>query len=384
MQTFQIKKIGSVTIILLLFISLACKKNNQETTSFSQRIYYNPDQFIMGNDLSYLNHILDHEGSYSDSGKVEDPYHIIRKYGGNVARFRLFHTPSWTKDIYDPPGNQMYHDYRDVKKGIQKAKSLGMQVCLDFHYSDNWADPGKQVPPSAWQNLGLEDLHDSIYNYTYKTLSNLDNAGLMPDYVQVGNEINPGFVLPLGNRWDGNEGVRDAGNESLIEPKVIIHLAQPENVYHWFDGLTEKGLTDFDIIGFSYYYAWSTTPLNTINISIINIRNSLSKDVMVMETIYPWTTENADNYPNIIDPGKLPPSYPATQQGQLQYYMALTQEIIDGGGKGIFLWEPGWISSKMYTQWGQGSAWDCNTLFDFNGGTIDGMDFMTKPYSFSK
>ena len=382
-------------LIGTILLSAACKKIDPEDNPPDQkRVYYDPAQFVMGNDLSYLNQIKDRGGVFSDSGFVEDPYSIFKKYGTNVARFRLFHTPTWTKDVYDPPGTQMYNDFEDVKKSIQKARSLGMQICLDFHYSDNWADPSKQIPPAAWQNMSLEVLHDSIYYHTYKTLSDLNQAGLMPEYVQVGNEINPGFMLPQGNRWDGNEAnfvyllnagikaVRDAGNESPIKPKVILHIAQPENVYAWFDGLDDEGLADYDIVGFSYYYMWSVVPLSNINIYVTNLRNSFSKDVMIMETAYPWTTENADDYPNIIDTEKLLSSYPATPEGQYSYYRKLTQELIDGGGKGIFLWEPGWITSNMRTQWGQGSAWDCNTLFDFQGNAIKGMDFMTSPYNF--
>jgi len=386
-------------LLLLILPTLimwpGCKKNNPEDdTQSDHRVFYQHNHFVMGNDLSYLNQILDHGGVYRDSGRVEDPYSIFRKYGTNVARFRLFHTPSWTMDVYDPPGTQMYHNVQDVKMGIQKAKTHGMAVCLDLHYSDNWADPGKQVPPEAWQDLTIEDLHDSIYNYTYNILSNLNDAGLMPEYVQVGNEINPGFLLPQGNRWNDNEAhfvyllnagiqaVRDAGEGADPSVKVILHIAQPENIYAWFEGLDAFGLTDFDIIGMSYYYMWSSVPLNNLDVYITNLQNAYGKDILVMETIYPWTTENADNYPNIIDSDKLSTHYPATPEGQLRYYTALTQEIIDGGGAGLFLWEPGWITSDMRTQWGQGSAWDCNTLFDFDGNTLRSMDFMTHPYDF--
>jgi arabinogalactan endo-1,4-beta-galactosidase len=288
----------------------------------------------------------------------------------------------------------MYHDFHDVRAAMQRTKDLGMQACLNFHYSDNWADPGKQVPPAAWQDLTLEELHDSIYNYTHKTLSSLGVSGLMPEYVQVGNEINPGFLLPQGNRWDGNapnfvylvnaaiRAVRDASAEAQTPIRIILHVAQPENGYTWFEGLEDLGLLDYDIIGLSYYYMWSSVPLNQLAVYLTNIRNAYGKEVMVMETIYPWTTENADQYPNIIDTGKLPGRYPPSPEGQYQYYLALTQEIIDGGGTGIFLWEPGWITSGMKTQWGQGSAWDCNTLFNFEGHSIKAMDFMTFPYHF--
>lgn len=355
--------------------------------------FYSASEFAMGADLSYVNQILDHGGIYKDSGKVTDPYIIFKKYGNNVVRFRLFHNPAWTKTVYTPPGTQMYNDFEDVKKGIAKSKENGMQVCLDFHYSDTWADPGKQIIPKAWDTLSrIFVLYDSIYNYTFKVLNTLGKSGLMPEYVQVGNEINPGFLLPKGKRWEGNQNnmvfllsagiqaVRDAGNANAIKPKIIIHIAQPENADSWFSGLTT--LTDYDIIGISYYYMWSTVSLADVSTYVANVKTKYKKDVMIMETAYPWTTGNADSYGNMIEISKLSSGYPATSEGQYRYLKALTQEIIDGGGKGIFYWEPAWITSGMRDSWGIGSSYDCNTLFDFQGEVVKGMFYMTYKYKF--
>jgi arabinogalactan endo-1,4-beta-galactosidase len=388
-------------LLLQLFLCFAafivpmCDKETPPDNNSNDTIApYEPDKFVMGADLSYVNQILDHGGTYSDSGKITDPYLIFKKYGANVIRFRLFHTPAWTKEVYIPEGNHMYNDFEDVKLGISRAKENGMQVCLDFHYSDTWADPGKQIIPAAWESLTLEVLHDSIYNYTYNVLKKLDNAGLMPEYVQPGNEINPGFVLPQGNRWGGNtanfiylinagiSAIRDAGSESNIDPKIIIHIAQPENAITWFEGIGDAGLTDYDIIGISYYYMWSEVNLENISNYVAALKKDYGKAIMVMETAYPWTPENHDNYNNIINIGKLIPGYPASIDGQYGYLKKLTQEIIDGGGMGIFYWEPAWISSNMKDLWGTGSAWDCNTLFDFEGEVITGMKFMTYAYEF--
>ncbi len=380
--------------MFLLLVLLSCKEDGSNNHNSTDKVFYSTDQFCMGADLSYVNQILDFGGTYRDSGVVTDPYLIFKNNGANVIRFRLFHTPTWTKELYGAEGTQMYNDYHDVKLGIERAQSAGCEVCLDFHYSDNWADPGKQVPPAAWDGLSLEEMHDSIYAYTFTTLSNLDAEGLMPEYIQIGNEINPGFVLPLGNRWNGNQNncayllnaginaVRDASESSIIDPQIIVHIAQPENVDNWFEGMSTAGLTDYDIIGFSYYYMWSNVNLDNINNYVSFLKEKYGKEVMVMETGYPWTTGYADNYNNIINVDKLLPDYPATEEGQYSYLVKLTQEIIDGGGKGIFTWEPAWITSDLKTQWGQGSAWDCNTLFDFQGNVIKGMHFMTYPYTF--
>jgi arabinogalactan endo-1,4-beta-galactosidase len=215
----------------------------------------------------------------------------------------------------------------------------------------------------------------------------------MPEYVQAGNEINPGFLLPQGNRWNGNENnfvylingalkaIRDAGNSSSVKPKIIIHIAQPENVDSWLNGMATRGLIDYDIIGISYYYMWSTTPLTSLSATISAIKNKYSRNVMIMETAYPWTTANADGYNNIITINKIHPSYPATKTGQFEYMKSLVQQVVKGGGKGIFYWEPAWITSNLKDSWGTGSAWDCNTLFDFSGNVNRGMRYMTWKYT---
>lgn len=384
------------TLLLISIYSslLFCSCNKPDNTSVNNiRVTYPADKFVMGADLSYVNEILDHGGVYKDSGNVEDPYVIFKKYGANVIRFRLFHNPVWTKEAYGTDGIQMYNDFADVKKGIEKAKAAGLEVCIDFHYSDTWAGTAEQILPKAWESLSLVALHDSIYNYTKKTLIKLNNAGLMPEYVQTGNEINPGFVLPQGDRWNKEDdmiyllnsaikAVRDAGSLSSVDPKIILHIAQPENVRIWFLGLDKKGLTDYDIIGFSYYYNWSSTNLQTVSNFVAMIRTTFKKDVMIMETTYPWTTGWADNYNNIMDVSKLVPGYMATEEGQYSYLHALTQEVIAGGGIGVFTWEPAWITSQMKDLWGTGSSWECNTLFNFEGNTIKGMLFMTDHYNF--
>lgn len=386
------KPILFVTIAFFLVTSFSCK---EEKTPVDGRIFYDTDRFVMGADLSYANQILDVGGVYRDSGAIKNPYLIFSQYGTNVVRLRLWHNPVWTSELY--PGQEMgiYNGLDDVKIAISESKKFGMKVCLDFHYSDNWADPSKQVVPAAWEGLDLESLRDSLYNYTFKTLSDLDDAGLMPEYVQVGNEINPGFLLPQGNRWNGNEdnfiyllnaaidAVRDAGTTSAIKPEIIIHIAQPENVVNWFAGLEGLGMNDFDIIGISYYYMWSNVTLDNLSDKISEIKSRYNTRVMVVETAYPFTTNNADSYPNIVTPGKiLAPLFPATVQGQHDYLATLVQEIIDGGGSGIMYWEPAWITSALNTQWGTGSAWDCNALFSFSGDVIKGMNYMTNEYIF--
>jgi arabinogalactan endo-1,4-beta-galactosidase len=287
----------------------------------------------------------------------------------------------------------MYNDAEDIKVAIRRAKAVGMAVNLDFHYSDTWADPQKQVIPAAWKDLDYETMKDSVYQYTYKILKALDQEGLMPEMVQIGNEINSGMLLPMGsyvdNGWAqlgglinaGIRAVRDASKDSEIKPLIILHIAQPENVEFWFRGATTLGqVTDFDIIGLSYYSKWSEVSLNQLSEYIQSFKETFGKTVMVVETAYPWTGDGADQYGNIFGISDGETGYPLTQEGQYKYMVDLVQAIKDGGGMGIMVWEPAWITSQMRDLWNTGSAWENCTFFDFGGNAIKGLDFATGGY----
>jgi arabinogalactan endo-1,4-beta-galactosidase len=353
-----------------------------------------PSAFVMGADLSYVNQILDHGGVYQNDGVETDPYEIFADKGTDVVRFRLFHDPQWITEAYDDPGKPLYHDLDDVALGIQRAKAQGMQVLLDFHYSDIWADPASQEVPDAWDGESFEDVVDSVYNYTYNTLRSLSDQDLLPEMVQVGNETNSGMVHPYGAVYEdatwqelgelinsGISAVRDIENESGEEILVMLHIAQPENVGFWFDQVTTEGaVEDFEIVGFSYYTPYSDVPLGEISDYVQTFKNDYNREVMILETAYPWTLEGADDYGNIFYTESLVDGYPATQEGQRDFMIELIKEVKDGGGSGVFYWEPAWITSNLKDLWGTGSSWENNALFDFQGNAHVGFDYMSHDY----
>ena len=150
---------------------------------------------------------------------------------------------------------------------------------------------------------------------------------------------------------------------------------------YWFSHITRDGLvTDFDILGFSYYSKWSNVPINAISQQVADFKKSFNKQVMMVETTYPWTGANADGYNNIYNSGDAVTGYPFTNAGQLKYLTDLTQAITNGGGMGIMVWEPAWISSSAKDLWGTGSAWDNCTFFDFGWNVNQGIDFMKSKY----
>lgn len=360
-------------------------------------VFHDPATFVMGADLSYVRQVLDHGGTYRDSAGPRSPYAIFADGGANTVRLRLWHDPSWVRtDVYDDPSVPLYSGLEDVASAIAAARQAGMEVLLDIHYSDVWADPGRQDVPAAWLHLTeLGTVADSVYQYTRWTLETLDHRGLLPEAVQVGNETSCG-ILSTGagagfpalsvcaGFWESQAVMLNAATRAVRdvapETRVVLHVPKPETVSWWFDAITDAGVTDFDVIGVSYYSCWSDVPVGDLSEAIAGWRQRYGRDVMVVETAYPWTLQGADGYTNILGSGCVVAGYPATPAGQRDFMIALVQEVIDGGGIGVFYWEPAWITSGMRDLWGTGSAWDNATLFDFQGAAHEGFAFYTYPY----
>jgi arabinogalactan endo-1,4-beta-galactosidase len=353
---------------------------------------YKWDEFVMGADLSYVNQVEDYGGVYKDSGKQADPFEIFRNHGANVVRVRLWHTPKWVADLNN---GKYYYDLAGTEQTIRRAKQAGMAVNLDIHYSDRWADPDHQEIPAAWKNLDLNQMKDSVYQYTLQVLNYLKAKNLVPEMIQVGNENNNGILWPTG-KVDGNnfnafaqllnsgiKAVRDFSVSSDIKPRIILHVAQLQFADFWTKGIIQNGVTDFDILGLSHYTKWSTVQsMQAVTDTIRQLVNRFGKTVMVVETAYPWTGDNGDAYNNIFSPADAAPGYKLSKEDQYRYMKDLTQAIIKGGGKGIMYWEPAWISSRLNDGWGIGSSWENNAYFDFNGNLLPVADFMQFSYEF--
>ena len=359
----------------MLFVSCTPKTDTPNVENENDKPF-----FYCGADLSYVNEMEDCGATYKDADNQEkDVYEIFNDAGANMIRLRLWHNPKWTD----------YSTLQDVKKAIRRAKNHQIKVLLDFHYSDTWADPNKQEIPAAWASH-IDDtaaLAQLLYQYTYDVLNELATQGLLPDIVQVGNEINA-MMLQQGELtwpidWNRNatilnkgiRAVRDVAKETSKDIGVMLHIAQPENALYWFRDATQNGVTDFDWIGLSYYPKWSEYKPHNVDQPVQELIQTYKKKLMIVETAYPFTLENADTANNILGSDALIDGYPATQQGQLDYLNDLTNKIKDAGGSGVIYWEPAWISTSCKTLWSTGSHWDNATLFDANGKANLGINF---------
>lgn len=370
--------------LLCAIISVRCEQDTGTAAS--------APSFYAGADLSFVNQIVDHGGLYRTANEITDPFEIFGRNGVNLVRLRLWHNPVWTREVYGGSAPRMYSDLADTEKAIRAARENGMNVLLDFHYSDTWADPGKQHIPAAWETIrDAQVLADSVYNYTKQVLTRFSGLGLEPALVQVGNETNCGMLytdappgFPSCNVCDGqwknaglvwNAAIR-AIRETLPDTRILLHVADPKHVTWWFANMqSQAGVTDFDMIGFSYYPLWHTAvSLEHISDSVQTFRERFKRDVMVLETAYPWTTEGADDYNNLFGSQKALDGLPFSEEGQYLFLVRLADEILGGGGKGFIYWEPAWITSGMKDLWGTGSSWENCALFDFQGNSLKGMD----------
>jgi arabinogalactan endo-1,4-beta-galactosidase len=360
---------------------------------FSQSFYF-------GADLSYINEMEACGAEYKVNGEAKDPYSIFKDQGCNLVRLRLWHTPSWYDQLND--GNR-YGDLEDVAVSIARAKAQGMDVLLDFHLSDTWADPGNQVIPAAWAAVvdNQTVLGDSLYNYILATLTALGQQGLLPDIVQIGNETNKGILLSQETNdsgwtlnWNRNkflfqkaaDAIKAASGTFGSPIKIALHIANPFDVHWMIDQFVQRGFNDFDIIGISYYWEWhGAVSIAQTGLIIEALRTDFpGKEVMIFETAYGWTSQNADAANNLLF--KAHPSYaPLSPANQKKWMTDLTQTVIEYGGKGVIYWEPGWVSTGCSTPWVTGSSWDNATFFDFDNELMEdgGIGWMTYPYTFT-
>jgi arabinogalactan endo-1,4-beta-galactosidase len=341
-----------------------------------------PPPLYLGADLSYVNEMEDCGAVYRKDGQRVDPFELLKREGGNIVRVRIWNDAKWTR----------YSGFGDVRKTIARAKRAGLQVLLDFHYSDDWADGDKQNPPAAWAKLGPERQALLLYDYTREILERLGREGLMPELVQVGNETNPELMAGAGGKpihWRRNallfnagiRAVRDAGRLDRIRPRIMLHIAQPENVEAWFEAARKAGVKGFDLIGISYYRKWSKRTVAELGEVIARTRTRFKADVMVVETAYPFTNENEDSAPNLLGPDTLIPGYPATPAGQKKYLVDLTRTVVANGGVGVVYWEPAWVSTECKTRWGTGSNWENAAWFDLRTHeALPAFDFLKVDY----
>ncbi len=331
------KIIGCFLTLMLLNVSCSLIENNNDRQKPKSILEF-------GGDFSIMKKMEDAGGFYKIDGVVKEGLEIFNENGYTWARLRIFHTPNMVGPVCN--------DLNYTIELAQKAKQFGFKVLLNFHYSDTWADPGHQNIPVAWKNLTLELVQDSVYSYTKNVIEAMGISGVLPDMVQIGNEINNGMIWPHGKLWiepgvtnwddlskllkAGIQGVKEATNGSRIP--VMIHAATGGDVdasYNFYKNITDRGV-DFDVIGLSYYPWWHGTFIE-LEANILYLSSQFNQDFSIVETAYyfnNWYPEPAQ-WILSFQP------YPATEKGQYNFLFKLAQIIKQHPRvKTIFYWKP--------------------------------------------
>lgn len=361
----------------------------------SKTVEASASEFIRGADISILSDMEKSGAKYYEDGISKDALEILKNNGVNYVRLRLWQDP------YNSNGESYGAGTNDLETTIalaKRAKSLGLNVLLDFHYSDFWVDPGKQNVPKAWQDLTFEEMNTALYDYTKNVLSEMKQLDVYPDMVQIGNELNSGMLWPYGKSWgeDGGEfdrlatflksGVQAVRDTQPKTTPVMLHLADGGDTgafTWWFDEITSRGVS-FDLIGVSYYPYWHGS-MNELQTNMNTISQRYGKEVIVVETAYGHTTANADTMPNAFGEAEAAAGgYEPTPSGQAEYLLDLAdriQAVPNDRGAGFFYWEPLWYNGNVSwaTQAGMnylgvqstmGNEWDNQAMFDFAGNAL--------------
>lgn len=362
------------------------------------------NDWIKGVDLSSLIEVENCGGKFYDRGQPGDPVEILQRYGMNLVRLRLWNDP------YAPNGEPYGAGTNDLPRTIQMAKRLkkaGVDWLLDFHYSDFWADPGKQTMPKAWQGLSQEQVVRAVYDYTLSVMRKLVQEGVAPRIVAVGNEITKGLLWPYGRypNFDAITAFLNAGicavRQAAPETKVMLHLDNGGNngLYRdWFDRYFAGGGADFDYLGLSYYPFWHGT-MEQLRENMNDLALRYGKDMIVAETSMGYTLEDyagfeklaASERKGMAANQRLAESvpYPMSREGQSRFLkdlMELIHSVPEQRGKGFIYWEAAWIPVPG-SQWANdaalaytgekgpgGNEWANQALFDYRGNALPGLE----------
>lgn len=313
-----------------------------------------PEGFILGMDASCVPALEAGGVKYYDcNGAEKDVYQILSENGINYIRVRVWNDP------YDAEGNGYGGGNCDIENAVtigKRAARYGMKLLVDFHYSDFWADPGKQMVPKAWENMDIDEKTQALYRYTKDSLQKLVDAGVDVGMVQIGNETNGALCGENSSQaggWKRITQLMSAGSRAVREvcPEalVAVHFANPENVgsYESYGKNLDYYQVDYDVFASSYYPFWHGT-LDNLSQVLSDIAETYNKKVMVAETSYAFTAEDTDFSGNTIgEGGGIAKDYPFTQQGQANLVRDVIDTVVNKttNGIGVFYWEGTWISA---------------------------------------
>ena len=367
-------------ILTLAILLTGCNTNEMPATEPQQshqrlveKVEGLSEDFLLGADISSLI-ALENSGMvyHNFDGRPQELVSLLHDAGINALRVRVWNDP------YDANGNGYGGGNCDLETAIaigKRAMEYDMKLLVDFHYSDFWADPGKQRPPKAWESYTLSEKTGAIRDYTKESLEAFQNAGITLSMVQIGNETTGGFC----GEWntEGQYTLMAAAAKAVREfdpnIQIAVHYTNPEKGgYATFARWLQEYQVDYDIFASSYYPAWHGT-LENLSGQLQAVADGYGKEVMVAETAWDYIS-----YDSIAG------AYPYSVQGQADAIRDVVQTVHDVGGIGVFYWEPAWIElpdtnweerSQIWERYGTGWAssyageYDPNDAGKYYGGS---------------
>lgn len=328
--------------LLGVLSTLSLKQHGNQPITMQKQARF----FAKGADISWLPQMeVTGFKFYNDSGAQQDCMRILKDHGINTIRLRTWVNPSDNKA-------SGHCSKAETVAMAKRAQQWGMRVMIDFHYSDSWADPGKQKKPKAWEADPFPQLLQDVYNYTSEVMMALKEQNITPDWVQVGNETAGGMIYPEGStqHWDSLAQLINKGYDAvkMVSPatKVILHVDQGNNNLRfrtWFDSATVHH-AKYDVIGLSYYPYWLngkpdyTLSINDLGNNLNDMAARYGKEVMVVET-----GGEESKIQNTYD--------------MLVAVINKVREVPGNKGLGVLYWEPEGASSWSHYPL---SAWEDN------------------------
>jgi arabinogalactan endo-1,4-beta-galactosidase len=357
------KTSGLMMLFLLLALTPSCQKDE---TIFAPS---GDLDFISGVDISSFPEIEKNQSTFFDeAGNQKDFLQILKSSGVNTIRLRIWVNPTTEHSGFD-----------EVKNFAAKLRSMGFKIWLTVHYSDTWADPAHQITPSAWQNLDFQSLLKEVSDYTLRIVTEIK-----PDYIQIGNEINPGFLHPHGHITQQYTkfialmtSAIDVVRKETPKAKIIIHYAGTEGAA-WF--LNQVATLDYDIIGISYYPIWHGKSLVNLKSELTSLATTHNKEILLAETAYPFTLGWNDWTNNIVggEDQLILPNFPASTDGQRSFIQSVRQIMEEvPNGKGLCYWGAELIAWKG-NEAKNASPWENQALFNFQNQALPALGELKK------
>jgi arabinogalactan endo-1,4-beta-galactosidase len=331
-----------------------------------------------GGDLSFLPEIEAAGAIFKSGTSTQTAFDILKSKGMNLVRVRIWHTPV-----------SGHSGLNEVLALAKRTKDAGLDFYLDFHYADDWADPGKQPKPAAWLRASISPLMDSVYNYTQKVMQALKAQGTMPAIVQIGNETNNGMLWDLGriggsfdSNWSnyaeltkkGIAAVRAVDADNKV--KIMLHYAGTDGAEAYFKHLDDYAVP-YNIMGISYYPWWHGNDTTKTKNVLISLANTYNKDILIAETAYPFTLQWNDYTNNTLGNATgLIADCPISPEGQAKFLglvRNLVRAIPNNHGLGFCYWAPEWTAYRGPIST-TGSTWENLTVFDFNNVALPAAD----------